>query len=231
MKYQNDDIKNNYDFSKNEYEITDADKIKLFQFIENHLLADERPSVYLQLASNDKVFKSTPFHMLYRLHSTPQSPVYHPEGNAWIHTLMVVDKAAKVKNRSKNARVFMWAALLHDIGKPDTTKNRKGKITSYEHDRKGYELSRQFLSFFTDNSEFINDVSFLVRYHMQILFVNKNLPFAKITEMKNEGDINEVALLGLCDRLGRTNTDQKAEEKQIELFLNRCKKQNSRNHE
>ncbi len=38
----------------------------------------------------------------------------------------------------------MWGALLHDLGKAPTTKIRKGKITSYDHDKVGAELVRNF---------------------------------------------------------------------------------------
>jgi putative nucleotidyltransferase with HDIG domain len=38
----------------------------------------------------------------------------------------------------------MWAALLHDIGKPDTTKQYKGRITSYDHDKAGALIARKF---------------------------------------------------------------------------------------
>lgn len=65
--------------------------------------------------------------MLHRLKGTEQSLLHHPEGDVWNHTLLVVDEAANVKNKSTDAAVFMWAALLHDIGKPDTT-TKPGKV-------------------------------------------------------------------------------------------------------
>ena len=74
----------------------------------------------------------------------------------------------------------MWGALLHDLGKAPTTKIRKGKITSYDHDKVGAELCREFLEVFTDDEEFIKQVTALVRWHMQTLFVIKNLPFADV---------------------------------------------------
>jgi hypothetical protein len=39
-----------------------------------------------------------------------------------------------------------------------------------------------------------------------------------------EADIEEVALLGLCDRLGRYNIDRQKEEENIRLFIDKCKK-------
>ncbi len=162
--------------------------------------------------------------MLHCLKDTNQSPKHHPEGNVWNHTLLVVDEAANVKSKSKNPRVFVWAALLHDIGKPATTKNHKGKITAYDHDKVGAKLTEEFLSQLTDEKDFIAAVTQLVRWHMQILFVVKDLPFGDIHTMKQSSDINEVALLGLCDRLGRTNVNKSAEENNIRLFLQKCSK-------
>lgn len=195
----------------------------LFLEVDFHLQNDDKPSEYLQRISETNYFKIEPFDMLYKLKQTKQSPQHHPEGNAWNHTMLVVDEAAKVKTKSKNPEVFMWAALLHDIGKPDTTRVRKGKITSYDHDKVGANLAENFLETFLKNNDFINAVVALVRWHMQILFVVRNLPFADIKAMKNEVSIHEVALLGLCDRLGRLNVNKAKEKENIEIFIKKCK--------
>jgi putative nucleotidyltransferase with HDIG domain len=165
--------------------------------------------------------------MLHELKGTKQSPQHHPEGDVWRHTLLVVDAAAKEKGQSKNALAFMWAALLHDMGKPSTTRVRKGKITSYDHDKVGAELSRKFLSEFTDDVPFMDQVYFLVRYHMQILFVLNDLPFADIKGMKAHGDIHEIALLGFCDRMGRAGADRAQEERNMKLFMEKCNRNRS----
>ena len=160
--------------------------------------------------------------MLYKLKETEQSPIHHPEGNVWNHTMLVLDWAAKLKNKSQNEKVFMWAALLHDIGKAETTKNKKGKITAYNHETVGADLCVKFLQEFTTDKNFIKEVKNIVRWHMQILHVVKDMPFANIKVMKEETDINEVALLGFCDRMGRTNVDQAKEENNIKIFLQKC---------
>ena len=140
--------------------------------------------------------------MLLALKKTQQSQVYHPEGNVWNHTMMVLDYAAKVKPQSKDPDALLWAALLHDIGKPATTKIRKGKITAYNHEKTGAVLAAEFLSELTQNQLFIEGVVSLIKYHMQILYVVKGLPFADISATKEHADIFEVALLGFCDRMG-----------------------------
>lgn len=198
--------------------MTDLD---LFRDIDKHLLDDEKPSVFLKNVYYNDLFREYPFKMLFDLKNVEQSPEHHPEGNVWNHTLLVVDEAAKIKYKSKNQRAFMWAALLHDIGKVSTTKVRKGRITAYDHDKVGAELSKKFLSVFTDDHEFVNEVSQLIRYHMHILFVVNDLPFADIKGMKINTNVEEVALLGLCDRTGRYGYDREKEERNIELFRQR----------
>lgn len=198
--------------------------IKMFTEIETHLLKDKQPSVYLNSVSQTSVFEQYPLVMINNLKKAEQSPKHHPEGNVWNHTMLVVDEAAKVKEISGDSKVFMWAALLHDIGKPDTTKIRNGRITSYDHDKVGADLARKFLAEYVKDNVFIEKVAELVRWHMQILFVINNLPFADVRTMKKKTDINEVALLGFCDRMGRLGVDQEDEEENIKKFLYKVNK-------
>jgi putative nucleotidyltransferase with HDIG domain len=200
----------------------------LFSKIEVHLLNDDKPSEYLNAVYNDPMFRQFPFDMLYKLKKTEQSKVHHPEGNVWNHTMLVVDEAAQAKAKSRNPVVFMWAALLHDIGKPGTTRIRKGRITAYDHDKLGAELSVRFLECFTEDRGFIREVSELIRYHMHILYVLKSLPFADLQGLCKNTDIWEVALLGLCDRLGRTNPDRGKIEADIRFFIEKCNVSNKR---
>lgn len=200
--------------------------IKIFEEFERHLMEDEKPSIYFEDAINKQsIFEEYPFTLLRSLVDTPQSPQHHPEGNVWKHTMLVVDNAAKVKELSENARAFMWGALLHDLGKAPTTKIRKGKITSYDHDKVGAELCRKFLQEFTDDIEFIKKVTALVRWHMQTLFVIKNLPFGDVKSMSLEISIKEIALLSQCDRLGRGEMNEKKireEKENIKSFIHKC---------
>ncbi len=191
----------------------------IFTEIQSHLLEDNKPSLYLEELSRGELIGSYPLVMLKDLQKTEQSPKHHPEGNVWNHTMLVIDQAAIVKEQSSEPGVFMWAALLHDIGKPGTTKLRKGRITSYDHDIAGAGLAVKFLKEFTDNDIFIGKVAELVRWHMQILFVVNNLPFADVRKMKSRTDVKEVALLGFCDRMGRLGANQAEEAGNIEKFL------------
>jgi len=199
---------------------------KMFEEFEKHLMEDDKPSIYFEEIMKNKIIATKyPVTLLNALVQTPQSPEHHPEGNAWVHTMLVVDNAAKVKGLSENPRVFMWGALLHDLGKVPTTKVRKGKITSYDHDKVGSELCRDFLKEFTGDKEFIKRVTALVRWHMQTLFVVKDLPFGDVRGMASETTIKEIALLSQCDRLGRGKMSQskiKEEKENIQSFVRKC---------
>lgn len=193
-----------------------------FQEITQHLCSDARPSVYLTEQLHNGGFAEAPFSMLLELEHTEQSPIHHPEGHVWNHTCLVVDEAARVRAQSAYPMAFMWAALLHDIGKPSTTRVRRGRITSYDHDKVGMRLAIEFMEALTDDRALITQVGKLVRYHMHPLFVLKNLPFANMDAMKRDIDLQEIALLSYCDRMGRTNADSKTEYHRSLEFLEKC---------
>lgn len=197
---------------------------EVFIELNDHLTQDIKPSEFLNTIMPLDFFNQYPWSMISNLKKAEQSPQYHPEGNAWNHTLMVVDEAAKVKQNASNVNVFMWAALLHDIGKPDTTRLRKGKWTSYNHEKVGAQMAKEFLEYFKQNQAFIDQVVPLVRWHMQVLFAVKNLSFSEMEAMKQQVDVNDIALLGLCDRMGRLGANEQEEKENIRIFLEKCLK-------
>ncbi|AAK81486.1 putative nucleotidyltransferase with HDIG domain [Clostridium acetobutylicum] len=202
---------------------------ELFKDIEKHLLNDVRPSEYLNEQLNKGNLNKYPFTMLSDLVHTEQNKEHHPEGNVWNHTLLVVDKAAENREKSSDKRAFMWGSLLHDIGKAKTTKVRKGKITSYNHDKVGETMSREFLQCFSEDEDFIYKVIKLVRWHMQTLFVVKNMSFADSKNMLKETSLDEIALLSLCDRLGRqpmSNGKIQEEKENVRTFVRKVKELN-----
>ena len=197
-----------------------------YEEFEHHLLNDVKPSEYFNKVRNKELLDQVyPFTLLLTLVNVEQSSVHHSEGNVWIHTLLVLDNAANHRHLSKEPRVFMWSALLHDLGKATATRIRKGRITSYDHDIEGEKLALNFLEKFTEDSAFIKKVCKMVRWHMQTLFVVKELPFANIKLMLSEVSLEEIALLSLCDRIGRGDMTKKKIEKEkenIKIFIKKC---------
>lgn len=179
-----------------------------FLEIENHLLNDEKPSLFLTKMKDKKLFDSYPFSMIGDLAEVQQNPKYHPEGNVFIHTMMVVDEGARNRDKSHDKRAFMWALLLHDIGKKPTTRMRKGRLTSYDHDKVGKNMAVKFLEYFDLDKDFVDKVTGLVKWHMQSLFVTKGSRFQNIDDMLKDVDTDEIVLVALSDRLGRGGLDK-----------------------
>src|SRR5579875_1893876 len=69
------------------------------------------------------------FPELQRLRGVPQDPEWHPEGDVAVHTMHVVDFAARIAGRDHcqgdDRAVLMFAALAHDFAKADTTALRE----------------------------------------------------------------------------------------------------------
>jgi poly(A) polymerase len=74
-----------------------------------------------------------------RLKGVAQPPKYHPEGDVFTHTVRMLDLI-----ESEDCRLA-FAALLHDIGKPDTQHVAGGTIRFHGHDRLGSEMARAIL--------------------------------------------------------------------------------------
>ena len=194
---------------------------EIFLKINEILLTSSKPSKELENLINQGYFDKEPFNKIKKLNDIEQSQKYHPEGSVLKHVFLVVDLASEYKKYSNDEKVFMWGALLHDIGKLTTTKIRKNRITSYNHDTEGKDIAIEILDSLTDDEDFKEKVSKLVRWHMQPLFYDKNLPFFQPQDMINDVEYKEIALLSLCDRLGRGNLDEdkiKSEKERIEKF-------------
>ena len=114
--------------------------------IEKLLLQAERPSIGLGLAWDlGVVHKLLP--ELVPLAACPQDPEWHPEGDVWTHTLMVVDEARKrIEGLDRGPAVaMMLGAICHDLGKPTTTIARDGHIKSPGHEDAGLPIAARVL--------------------------------------------------------------------------------------
>jgi tRNA nucleotidyltransferase (CCA-adding enzyme) len=81
------------------------------------------------------------------LYDTPQDAEWHPEGDVWIHTLMVIDKARELNGDLDRPRLaaIMLGAVCHDLGKPVTTAVIDGRVKSPNHEAMGVEPSTKIL--------------------------------------------------------------------------------------
>ena len=58
---------------------------------------------------------------------------------------------------------------------------------------------------------------------MHMLYILKNLPFADMKNLLKEVDIDDMALLSKCDRLGRTGANTEEEETSYKEYLSKLK--------
>jgi poly(A) polymerase len=87
-----------------------------------------------------------------------QSKEYHPEGDAWVHTLETF------RHRKLPALGLSLALLLHDAGKPKAEQVDGRKFD--RHAEIGRSVAERFLLRLGFAPAIVSDVSFLVRYHM-----------------------------------------------------------------
>lgn len=96
-----------------------------------------------------------------------QSPDYHPEGDVFVHTKMLLDKL------ESPPATLAFGALLHDVGKPPTFQREGDKIHFYEHDRVGAELTRSILTRLRFSNKEIEAIAEAVGNHMRFMHVQE----------------------------------------------------------
>ncbi len=200
------------------------DKKEVYYRVKNVLMTSGSPSTEIKKLINEGYFDIEPFTMIRDLDKIEQNKVFHKEGNVFNHTMLVIDKASELREKAENKEVFMLSALLHDIGKINSTKMKNGKLTSYNHDLESAKMTVDFLREF-ENEDIIKKVSSMTRYHMQPLYYNKNAKQINPKEIVENTEIRDLYLLNIADRLGRVGVDENMEIEQAEKFLEYLKKQ------
>lgn len=104
------------------------------------------------------------FPELYRLKSSLEAYRYHPEGDSFEHTMLVLTQAAKVKASPEYMLTLRYAALVHDIGKGLTKVEDMPK--HYGHDVNGVPLVQTFSDRLNVPSKIRDVAKLLTRYHM-----------------------------------------------------------------
>jgi tRNA nucleotidyltransferase (CCA-adding enzyme) len=126
--------------------LDDLPSERIWGEIEKLLLQAARPSIgfvlALELGVVDRLFPE-----LKALVGCPQEPEWHPEGDVWTHTLMVIDEAHhRIDDLTRGPAVaIMLGAVCHDLGKPATTATIDGRIRSMGHEEAGVEPAASLL--------------------------------------------------------------------------------------
>jgi tRNA nucleotidyltransferase (CCA-adding enzyme) len=139
--------------------------------VEKLLRQAQRPSIGLALARDLGIVEGL-WPELHALIDCPQDPEWHPEGDVWIHTLMVVDGARQRIDDLPMAKqnTVMLGALLHDVGKPSTTAFEDGRIRSRGHEAAGVPPATEMLDRLNvrtmEGYDVRRDVLGIVAYHL-----------------------------------------------------------------
>ncbi len=98
-----------------------------------------------------------------KLRGVEQPPEFHPEGDVWIHTMMLLDHLP-----AGCSRTLAWGMLLHDIGKPATSTRRSGdRIRFNGHVEVGMRIAEAICARLRFSNEDTAQIVALVRHHMQ----------------------------------------------------------------
>ncbi len=118
-----------------------------------------------------------PFVPAAELAATPQDEAFHAEGDVWTHTRLAIQaligSPAYAAATPAARRILAAAVLLHDIGKPSTTRFEAGKLTSRGHSARGEHLARVAL--------WRLGVPFAAREHVCALIRHHQVPFYGVT--------------------------------------------------
>jgi len=96
-----------------------------------------------------------------------QPPEFHPEGDVFIHTRMLMEK---LENPSL---ILAFGALFHDVGKPPTFDFKEGRIRFYEHAPIGAKMTKKIMQRLRFSNDEIEAVCALVDNHMKFADVQK----------------------------------------------------------
>jgi tRNA nucleotidyltransferase (CCA-adding enzyme) len=126
--------------------LDDLPSERIWGEFEKLLLRADRPSIGFELGREIGVTESL-LPEMHALIDCPQEPEWHPEGDCWIHTLMVIDEARTRNGDLDRARLaaIMLGAVCHDLGKPPTTAVIDGRIRSLGHEEAGVEPATTLL--------------------------------------------------------------------------------------
>jgi len=181
--------------------------------IEKLLLRAQRPSIGFRLALDLGIVRQALPELL-PLVGCEQEPEWHPEGDVWTHTLMVIDTARALNDDLDRPRMItvMLGAVCHDLGKPPTTALIDGRIRSLDHEQAGVEPTLSLLDRLNihtiDGFDVRAQVVGLVAHHLKPGAFRKasNVGDGAFRRLAQKVDLELLARLARADCLGRTGT-------------------------
>jgi tRNA nucleotidyltransferase (CCA-adding enzyme) len=176
------------------------------------LFRAEKPSLGLTVLRETEALVLFP--ELEALIDCPQEKEWHPEGDVWIHSLMVLDQAARLVKNSELSEseklTVLVAALCHDLGKPITTIVKDGRIKSPGHEQAGIEPCKSLLARMAFPKKWQETIVSLVAEHLkpfQLYAKRSEVSDAALRRLASRVDVKLLLYVSQADFLGRTTKD------------------------
>lgn len=97
-----------------------------------------------------------------KMKGVEQPPQFHPEGDVWIHTLMLLDQLP-----DGCSFTLAWGALLHDVGKPPTFRRAPDRVRFDGHVEVGVAMAAEICRRFRFSNDETRQILALVENHMR----------------------------------------------------------------
>jgi tRNA nucleotidyltransferase (CCA-adding enzyme) len=197
---------------------------RIFEEMKKLLVRARFPSVGLSALVDTGAI--TLFPEIAAMRGVPQEPEWHPEGDVWVHTMMVVDEAAAIAQAEQldeeETLIVTLAALCHDLGKPLTTDVSQGRITSKNHEAMGEGPTVAFLERMGAPPRLQDDVVPLVRDHLkpwQLYAKREEVSDGALRRLALRVSIPRLLRVARADHFGRTTPDALARDDPAGLWL------------
>ena len=92
-----------------------------------------------------------------------QPPQFHPEGDVWVHTLMLLEQLPPACSATLG-----WGALLHDVGKPPTFRRAPDRIRFDGHVEVGVAMGAEICRRFRFSNDEAHQILALIEHHMRL---------------------------------------------------------------
>lgn len=125
---------------------------------------------------------------------TAQTPDYHPEGDVFAHTMLLLS------HLESPSETLAYGCLLHDIAKPVCIRQEAHRITFYGHTEQGAALAEEILKRLKRGRAVWERVAYLVRNHLR----HVQAPQMRLSTLKRflrEDGIDELLELARIDAL------------------------------
>ena len=97
-----------------------------------------------------------------------QPPQYHPEGDVFVHTLLLLEKLP-----AGCSKTLAWGALLHDVGKPPTFRVAPDRIRFDSHVEVGVKMAAEICRRLRFSNDETDQILALIDNHMRFADVQR----------------------------------------------------------